>query len=139
MEVLKKEPQTYAAAKDAARLIYSIQQAMSRDGRKEEEFSRIVHQTTSVNSSPNTKTSLADDKALLTIMEQNKAVLGDLSASIGQMKKAQGPTVTLPPETNAAVFFPRHRLLDGVTELTEQRLWRQYKFVVPSSKLPLDI
>jgi len=39
-EVLKKEPKTYAEAEDAARLIYSIQQALSQ--RREEDITRIV-------------------------------------------------------------------------------------------------
>ena len=75
---------------------------MSR--RKEEDISRIVHQTSSVNSAPNTKTSLADDKALLSIIAQNNALLAELSASIGQMKKVESSTVKLCPETNTAVF-----------------------------------
>ena len=47
-EVLKKEPKTYAEAEDAARLLYSIQQALSQ--RREEDITRLVQQTASLSS-----------------------------------------------------------------------------------------
>ena len=55
-EVLKKEPKTYAEAEDAARLIYSIQQALSQ--RREEEITRIVQQTNLLSPSSATVASL---------------------------------------------------------------------------------
>ena len=81
-EVLKKEPKTYAEAEDTARLIYSIQQSLFQ--RREEDISRIVHKS-AVNQLP-TQTG-PEDKKLQGIIEQNNAVLAELSASIGQLKK----------------------------------------------------
>ena len=81
-EVLKKEPKTYAEAEDTARLIYSIQQSLFQ--RREEDISRIVHQS-AVNDLP-TQTG-PEDKKLQGIIEQNNAVLAEISASIGQLKK----------------------------------------------------
>ena len=80
-EVLKKEPKTYAEAEDTARLIYSIQQSLFQC--REEDISRIVHQS-AVNQLP-TQTG-PEDKKLQGIIEQNNAVLAELSASIGQLK-----------------------------------------------------
>ena len=68
-EVLKKEPKTYAEAEDTARLMYSIQQSLFQ--RREEDISRIVHQS-AVNQSP-TQTG-PEDKKLQGIIEQNNAV-----------------------------------------------------------------
>lgn len=74
-EVLKKEPKTYAEAEDTARLIYSIQQSLFQ--RREEDISRIVHQSP-VNQLP-TQTG-PEDKKLQGIIEQNNAVLVEISA-----------------------------------------------------------
>ena len=81
-EVLKKEPKTYAEAEDTARLIYSIQQSLFQ--RRQEDISRIVHQS-SVNQLP-TQAGPEDEK-LRKIIEQNNAVLAEISAYIGQLKK----------------------------------------------------
>ena len=94
-EVLKKEPKTYAEAEDTARLIYSIQQSLFQ--RCEEDISRIVHQS-SVNQLP-TQTG-PEDKELPGIIEQNHAVLAEIKAYIGQLKKQTvEPTVRLLTKT----------------------------------------
>ena len=77
-EVLKKEPKTYAEAEDAARLLYSIQQALSQ--RREEDITRLVQQTASL-SSPSASliptNTTADSKKLI---EQNNAALAKIEA-----------------------------------------------------------
>ncbi|XP_078372995.1 uncharacterized protein LOC144656625 [Oculina patagonica] len=52
-DVLKKEPKTYAAAEDTARLIYSIQQSLQQ--RREEDISRLVQNAKPATSSDNTR------------------------------------------------------------------------------------
>ena len=95
-EVLKKEPKTYAEAEDTARLIYSIQQSLIQP--REEDISRIVHQS-AVNHLP-TQTG-PEDKKLQGIIEQNSAVLAELSASIGQLKKQTAePKVRFAPQNS---------------------------------------
>ena len=98
-EVLKK-PKTYAEAEDTARLIYSIQQSLFQ--RREEDISRIVHKS-AVNQLP-TQTG-PEDKKLQGIIEQNNAVLAEISASIGQLKKQTvEPKVRFAPrESNSPV------------------------------------
>ena len=81
-EALKKEPKTYAEAEDTARLIYSIQQSLFQ--RREEDISRMVHQS-SVNQLP--PQTGPEDKKLLGIIEQTHAVLAEINASIGHLKK----------------------------------------------------
>ena len=105
-EVLKKEPKTYAEAEDTARLIYSIQQSLFQ--RREEDISRIVHQS-AVNHLP-TQTG-KEDKKLQGIIEQNNAVLAELSASIGQLKKQTiEPKVSFAPQNSnsqSSVYNPK--------------------------------
>ena len=77
-EVLKKEPKTYAEAEDAARLLYSIQQALSQ--RREEDITRLVQQTASL-SSPSASliptNTTADSRKLI---GQNNAALAKIEA-----------------------------------------------------------
>ena len=71
-EVLKKEPKTYAAAEDTARLIYSIQQSLSQ--RREDDISRIVLQErmsrTPSGTSSSTQKSTASEQSVLAAIEQ---------------------------------------------------------------------
>ena len=71
-DVLKKEPKTYAAAEDTARLIYSIQQSLTQ--RREDDISRIVLQErlsrSPSNTSPSNRESSASDQAVSAIIEQ---------------------------------------------------------------------
>ena len=84
-EVLKKEPKTYAEAEDAARLIYSIQQALSQ--RREEDITRIVQQTNLLSgsstfaASPNPHRYTDNQK----LIEQNVALLGKIEALTDQL------------------------------------------------------
>ena len=71
-EVLKKEPKTYAAAEDTARLIYSIQQSLSQ--RREDDISRIVLQERmskpSSGTSSSTQKSTASEQSVVAAIEQ---------------------------------------------------------------------
>ena len=72
VDVLKKEPKTYVAAEDTARLIYSIQQSLTQ--RREDDISRIVLQErlprSLSNTSPSNRESSASDQAVSAIIEQ---------------------------------------------------------------------
>ena len=91
-EVLKKEPKTYAEAEDAARLLYSIQQALSQ--RREEDITRLVQQTASL-SSPSasliTANTTADSRKLI---EQNSAVLANIEALSEKLGMSPGTRTT---------------------------------------------
>ena len=119
-EVLKKEPKTYAEAEDTARLIYAIQQSLFQ--RREEDISRIVHQS-AVNHLP-TQTG-KEDKKLQGIIEQNNAVLAELSASIGQLKKQTvEPKVRFAPQnsnsqTSVAALASPYNPTSDIQELKE--------------------
>ena len=71
-EVLKKEPKTYAAAEDTARLIYSIQQSLSQ--RREDDISRIFLQERMSKppsgTSSSTQKSTASEQSVLAAIEQ---------------------------------------------------------------------
>ena len=127
--VLMKQPKSFREAEQMARLACSVENTMnsSREGSIAAQLgnlSQTVKSLMMTGTNPNAQP-LKEDKKLMEMMEQNNAVLADLSASINKLgKPTVEPKVRFAPQnavnqTSIAALSSPHNERSEINELKE--------------------